>query len=466
MINYFSAFIVFCAVLSLGVYFTRRTGFIQIREFKRGWIKMFRHNDSATGLSSFSASILAIGGRIGTGNIAGVSLAIYLCGYGVIFWLWIASFFGMAIAFIETTLAQVYKEYDEDGEYLSGPMVYIERGLEPRYHILGKIYGILLAFTIGFMYIYIHTKIMTQSVLAFTGVSNNIRLELYLVSIIALIAFYIIYGGTHKVAKVLAYVIPVMLLAYVWLVVVIALSHISYVPVFFYQVISSAFTAEGVLGGGFITMLIVSTTLSTLSSEAGLGTSTLATGLANGTHPAQQGFASMITIFIDSVICSLTAFVVMLALNGDSIFVDLQNTSDLAMQSFAYGYDGGEALLLMFILIFTFTTIITSISYGTQVIKLLMLNKSYVAYKRVTSMYVGAVIFLILATPILNLTGVRTLSFVVFASISLLAINTFAMFKLRHIAFDAYEHYHQVGHTFKTKDIDLEYEDHHDDIWI
>lgn len=465
MVNYVSAIIVFFAVISLGIYFTKKTKFIQIREFKRGWIKMFRQNDSSEGLSSFAASILAIGGRIGTGNIAGVSLAIYLSGYGVIFWLWVASFFAMTISFIETTIAQVYKEYDEDGEYLSGPMVYIKRGLEPRYQFLGKVYGILLIFTVGFMYILLHTRIITQSILAFAGVSHNIKLELYLVSIIALMAFYVLYGGTHKVAKVLAYVVPVMLLAYVWLVIMIALSHAAFIPQFFYLVLSNAFTAKGVFGGSVLTMIIVATTLSTLSSEAGLGTSTLATGIANGTHPAQQGFASMITIFIDSSICTLTAFVIMLAIDGSSIYVDVHNTSDLAMQSFAYGYEGGETLLLMFVLVFTFTTILTSISYGTQVIKQLMLNKSYEQYRRVNSIYIGAVIVLIILSPVIGIMTNNAVGFVAFASISLLAINTFAMFKLRRVAFETYEHYNQVGHTFKAKDIDLQLDNEENDIW-
>lgn len=466
MINYLSAIVVFFAIMSLGIYFTKRTKFIQVREFRRGWVKMFRQNDSSQGLSSFSASILAIGGRIGTVNIAGVSLAIYLCGYGVIFWMWVASFLAMAISFIETTLAQVYKEYDGQGEYVSGPMVYIKRGLGSKYRFLGVIYGGLLVFTVGFTYILLHTRIITQSILAFAGVNHNLKLEIYLVSIIALIAFYVLYGGTHKVAHVLAYIVPVMLLTYVWLVLMIAVSHLGFIPQFFYLVLSNAFTANGVLGGSFLTVIIVATTLSTLSSEAGLGTSTLATGIANGSHPAQQGFASMITILIDTLICTLTAFVIMLAINGNSIYVNIDNPSDLAMQSFAYGYKGGETLLLMFILVFTFTTILTSISYGTQVLKLLMLNKDCKQYNCAIKIYIFAVIGLILLSPVINIMNNNTIEFIAFASILLLAINTFAMFKLRHVAFATYKHYHQVGHRFKAKDINLKLEDNDDDIWV
>lgn len=466
MINNLGAFLVVGAILIFGVYFTIKTNFIQIREFKRGWIKMFKQSDSKTGLSAFSASILAIGGRIGTGNIAGVGFAIYLCGYGVIFWLWVAAFLGMAISFVENTLAQIYKEYDEDGDYLSGPMVYIERGLSKKYHFLGKAYGLLILFTVGFMYIILHTSIMAESVLAFTGVNQNMRLEFFVVLLIAVVAAYILYGGTKKVAKVSTYIVPVMLLSFVWLVIIIAFTHMSFIPEFFSLIMSNAFTSTGVLGGGVLTVIVVATSLSTLSSESGLGTSTLATGIAYGTHPVQQGFASMITIFIDVVICTLTAFVIMLALNSNSLFIDINNTSELAMSSFNYAYDGGSVLLLLFVLVFTFTTLITSISYGLQVIKLLMLNSTYQRYKFVSRAYLISTIILILITPLIIVGDTFFTGFVAFASIMLLAINIFVLIKLRKVTFDAYKHYKDVSHIFKAKDIDLEYTDNKDDIWI
>lgn len=466
MINELGTFLVIGVIITFGIYFTIKTNFIQVREFKRGWIKMFRHNDSKTGLSSFSASVLAIGGRIGTGNIAGVAFAIYLCGYGVLFWLWVGAFLGMALSFIENTLAQVYKEYDEDGNFLSGPMVYIERGLDKKYHFLGSIYGVLIAFTIGFMYIVLHTSIMAESVLAFTGVNQNIKLELFVVMLIAIVAGYILYGGTKKVARVSTYILPVVLLSFFWLVFLIAIFNLDFIPQFFKLVVENALHSTGVLDGGVWTLIVVAISLSTLSSEAGLGTSTLASGIANGSHPTQQGFASMITIFIDILVCTLTAFVIMLALNGNSIFIDINNTSELAMQSFSYAYEGGGVLLLMFVLVFTFTTLITSISYGLQVIKLLMLDSSYQKYRRFTRTYLISTIVLILLTPFIGLDNTFFTSVVAFASILLLAINLFVMIKLRHVAFDAYNHYRRVGHEFKASEINLEYKDGKNDIWI
>lgn len=466
MINLFSTSIVMAAILTVGIYLTFKLKLVQVRDFNRGWKKMFRSNQTDTGLSSFSAAALAMGGRIGTANIAGVAFIIFLCGYGVIFWLWVAAFFGMAISFVETTLAQIYKEYDEDGTYLSGPMVYIERGLDAKYRVLGKIYGLLLTFTVGFMYLIIHTSMITQSIMAFSGVTQNLKLEIFIATFITIIAAYILFGGTKKVASILAYIVPVMMIAYIWLVIMIAFTHIGFVPEFFKLVLAGAFNPQGVLGGSILTMIVVATALSTLSNEAGLGTSTFAGGLANGSHPAQQGFANMITIFIDVLICTLTAFVIILALESGSIYVDVANTSELAMQSFADAYHGGSVLLLLFILVFTFTTIIASITYGTQVIKLLMLNHSYKAYKMVLNSYLGLVLILILVTPYFQISNSILTGMVGLATIVLLSVNMFTIFKLRHVAFDTYDHYHHVGHEFKAKDINVDYKDQIDDIWI
>ncbi len=466
MFNFFSVTIAILVVLSVGMFLSLKFRFIQVREFKRGWIKMFRHNQSKNGLSSFSAAALAIGGRIGTGNIAGVALAIYLCGYGVIFWLWVAAFLGMALSFVETTLAQVYKEYDEEGEYLSGPMVYIERGIGGRYKYLGYAYGILLAFTVGFMYIIIHTKTIISSVLAFAGVTSDIQLESFLVLIIVLVSAYILYGGTKKVARVAAYVVPVMMISYIVLVLLIAIGNIQFIPKFIVLIVSKAFTPGGVLGGGVLATIVMATTLSTLSNEAGLGTSTLAAGLANGSHPAQQGFVNMITIFIDVVICTLTAFVLILAIDSGALFSELITPSNMAMESFGSLYKGGNVLLVLFILVFTFTTLITSVTYGLQVIKQLMLNHSYRSYKIVINLYLIAVFILIMLTPLIDLQPSVMSTIVGFASVSLLIINIFAIYKLRRVAYKTYDHYYTVGHEFKAEEIGVEYKTGENDIWI
>ncbi len=465
MFNQLGTLMVMLLVIGLGIYLTIKTDFVQIREFRRGWIKMLRANQSAHGLSSFNAAAIAIGGRIGTANIAGVALAIYLGGYGTIFWLWIASFLGMATSFIETTLAQIYKEYDEDGTYMSGPVIYISRGIGGKFNWLATLYGILIAFTVGFMYIIIHTNTITTSILAFTGVSENIALESFMAAVIAIAAVYILIGGTKKVGKVLAYVVPVMMISYLVLIILITFDNLYFIPQFYQLVISQAFAPKGVAGGSILMIITISTTLSTLSNEAGLGTSTLAAGLANGSHPTQQGFVNMITIFIDTLVCTMTAFVIMLALESGSIFVDVTNTSELAMESFAYAREGASVFLLMFIIVFTFTTLVTSITYGLQIIKVLMLEKPYKQYRLVTLVYLTSVIGLIVVTPFFKWQNTNFLQLVITTSLIMLLVNLIAIIKLHKVALAAYKHYSEVGHEFKSKDINVVYKDGKDDIW-
>ncbi len=465
MINQLGTAIVMLLVIGLGVYLTLKTNVIQVREFKRGWIKMLRANQSAHGLSSFNAAAIAIGGRIGTGNIAGVAFAIYFGGYGTIFWLWVVGFLGMATSFIETTLAQIYKEYDEEGAFISGPVIYISRGIGGKFNLLATLYGVLIAFTVGFMYIAIHTNTITTSILAFTGVTQNIALESFMSTVIALVAAYIIIGGTKKVGKVLAYIVPVMMLSYIVLVVLIGLENLSFIPEFYRLVISQAFTPSGVVGGSILSVITISTALSTLSNEAGLGTSTLAAGLANGSHPTQQGFVNMITIFIDVLVCTMTAFVIILALESGSIFVDITNTSELAMESFAFAREGGSIFLLMFIIVFTFTTLVTSITYGLQIIKVLMLNQTFRRYRMVSATYLLLVLTLIVSSPFVSWVHTNMSYVVVYASITMLLINLVAITKLHKVALAAYDHYNTVGHDFKSTDINVDYKDNVDEIW-
>lgn len=450
---------------AFGIYITSQLGVIQIKDFMLGWKKMMQLNESDSGISSFSAAALAIGGRIGTANIAGVTVAIYLCGYGVIFWLWVATFIGMVISFAETSLSQLFKEYDEEHLYLSGPMVYIERGLGEKYKPLALIYGVLLILTVGLVYVLLHAKVISNTVLAFAGVYESLPLELFLVAVTLIMATYVLFGGPQKVAKTTAYIVPVMTISYVLLVLIIAAENITFIPKFFELIFASAFTSSGILGGSILSVIMISSALSIFSSEAGLGTSTFAAGLANGTHPAQQAFVNMVTIFIDTVICTLTAFVIMLAIESHAIFTTIGMTNGMTMRSFAYAYQGGEMLLVMFVLVFTFTSLITSISYAYQAIKIFTHNRSIRQYKQISIAYTIAVFSIILISPWVALEAGAFQIIICLTSAMLLVINLFAIYKLRKNVFKVYNHFKQNGNSFKSKDIGLKYLSEENDIW-
>ncbi len=441
----------------VGSYYTYKSRFIQFRYFKTAWKIMFLSEESEHGLSSFHAAALSIGGRLGTGNIAGVALAIYIGGYGAIFWLWVAAFLGMAISFYETTLAQLYKKYDEDEHFVGGPMTYIARGLGSKYKFIAVLYGMLMIFTVSFAYIGIHTKTISATILAFTGVDHNLKLAVIISVIIAISSAYIIIGGTKKVASVSSYIVPVMLLAYIVLALTVVLFNLSFIPHFFLLVITNAFTPSAMITGGLFTVITTGFSLSTFSNEAGLGTSTLAAGLAEGRHPVEQALVNMVTIFIDSlIICTLTAFVIILAIEQQSIFIDVSNTSELAMQSFKLLYDGGDVLLMLFVSVFTFTTLIASVSYGITIIQQLFSNRSYKTIKRIEKLYLVAVLSLILVSPFIPLGGTVATFIVVRATIVTLSINVIAVALQRKTILKVLKSYDAGDREFHAKDLGIE----------
>lgn len=463
--NIFVTAIIVCTTIAIGFYFTIKLNFIQIRELKTGLIEMFKVNQSDEGVSSFSAAILAVSGRIGSGNVAGVVLAIYLCGYGVLFWFWIASFLAMATAFVETTLAQVYKKKEDDVTYISGPMAYIERGL-PKFKYLGLIYSFLLILTVGIVYILIHMNVISKTVLAFAGVSADIFLEMVVALLISIILAYIVGTGKKRIIQTLSYLIPVMLLTFFVLVGIITVSNFKFIPQFYSLVFENAFTVKSTLGGSILSVIAIATSLTTLSSEAGLGTSTIAGGLSYGTHPATQGFVNMLTILLDAIICSMSAFVLIFALESDSMLIDINNTSDLAIHAFEYAYSGGGILILNFILIFSFSTILTSITYCLQTIRYLTLKKSTKLYNRIKYTYLAIVLIVIFVSPFVKLSSSLMISLIIFASISLLLINVFSIFMLRKVAFATYHNYKRGIKRFRASDIDIDFSDDENDIWI
>lgn len=449
------------AMLSIGGYFTVKLGFIQFKNFKQGIQTLISNEEKPHGLSPYKAAMIAIGGRLGTGNIVGVAIALTVGGPGSIFWLWISSIFAMAISFCESTLSQVFKSYDGDAKFMGGPMAYIERGLGQKYRPLALIYGFVMLFTVGFTYIIIHTEMITGTVLAFAGVESNFQLELVVSLLLIIISTYIISGGIKKIADYTAYIVPVMMISYIALGIIIAIENISYVPQFIITIVSDAFNPNAILGGGLVSTIVIGTTLSSFSNEAGQGIGTLAASLAEAKHPVEQGFANMITVFIDSVvICTLTAFLLMLASSkgvGYDINEPLIRT---VMRSFNALYEGGDIMLLLFVVTFTFTSMITSLTYGIQELKNITKNYPIEKYYKVVKGYIAVVMITILISPFISIRneGISQMIMIEMA-ILMTIINMFALIKLRKVIFATVKHYETNKQTFKIKDIGIDDEE-------
>ncbi len=302
-------------LIGSGIYFTIRLRFIQIRKFKYG-IKVLKNSKAQTGITPLAAFFLSTAMRVGPGNILGVTGAVSVGGPGALLWMWISAFFGMATAFVESTLSQIFKEKKDD-EYVGG-MAFYGRKLLKNSAIVGVIlslmyiiYAILCFPAQGFNTV----SAMGQIASIISGTELPTTHAIYwigfVVVIIATIA--VSFGGTKKISKVTDVLVPIMAIVYVLTVVILIVINITRIPWFFYAVFTEAFKPEAVFGGAFGIALMQGVKRGLMSNEAGQGTITMPAAASDAAHPCDQGCVQAIGVFLDTiVICTLTAFVVIM----------------------------------------------------------------------------------------------------------------------------------------------------------
>lgn len=297
-----NALIILC--LGTGIYFSLTTKFLQVRYFKEMIRLLFDGKSSDKGVSSFQAFAIAISGRIGTGNIAGVATAIAMGGPGAVFWMWVIAFLGSASAFVEATLGQVYKQVN-NGEYRGGPSYYIEKGLGIKW------YAILFA-----------VATVASTALLLPGVqSNSIALSVenafqipvaYTGGAVVLLLGLIIFGGVKRIGKVAEIVVPFMAGGYIIMALVIIGLNITSVPAVFGLIIKSAFSLEPAFAGIFGLAVAWGVKRGIYSNEAGQGTAPHAAAAAEVTHPAKQGLVQAFSVYVDTLfVCTATALMIL-----------------------------------------------------------------------------------------------------------------------------------------------------------
>ena len=297
-----NALIVLC--LSAGIYFSFVSKFLQVRYLREMIRLLFKGQSSDKGVSSFQAFTIAIAGRVGTGNIAGVATAIAMGGPGAIFWMWIIAFLGSASAFIEATLGQIYKQVN-DGQYRGGPAFYIEKGLGIKW------YAVVFALA----------TILSTALLLPGVQSNNIALSMQAAfslptwmtgGAVCLLLGLIIFVGVKRIGRVAELVVPLMAAAYILMAVVIIAVNIKEVPGVISLIIRSAFDLEPAFGGMFGMAIAWGVKRGIYSNEAGQGTAPHAAAAAEITHPAKQGLVQAFSVYIDTLfVCTATAFMIL-----------------------------------------------------------------------------------------------------------------------------------------------------------
>lgn len=364
--NFFWGQIMIYLCLGAGIYFSVLMKFPQVRLIKDMVGQLFGGKSSESGASSFQCFAMALGGRVGTGNITGVASAIFFGGPGAVFWMWAIAFLGAGSAYIESALSQVWKE-EINGEYRGGPSYYIEKGLGSR--PLGVAFAILTIVGCGIALPGIQTNSFAVAGQEAFGVSPVIFGVIY-----ALLTGYIIFGGGRRIAKAAETIVPFMAIAYILLAIVILIVNFSKIGEVFYLIFSSAFNMNAVYGAVFGQAVAWGVKRGIFSNEAGQGTGAQASGAAEVSHPAKQGLVQAFSVYVDTLfVCTATAIMILstgsynVSNGADGFITELipgiakGNFTQTAVNTFLPGYGGMFVAIALFF--FTVTTVLAYAFY-------------------------------------------------------------------------------------------------------
>ena len=341
-----------------GLYFTIRTKFPQIRLFGES-IRVVTEKPAEEGaISSFGALMISTASRVGTGNIVGVSTAICMGGPGAVFWMWVTAFLGGASAFVESTLAQIYKKKDSEGGSYGGPAYYIEAALGSR--ALAIVFAIALIFTYGVGYNMLASYNLQS---AFAGFSfYNESTPAIIGGVIALVSLYCLLGGGKRIVKITGVCVPVMGVLYVLMAVVALVLNIGNIGPMFAMIFSDAFNFEAIFGGFMGSCLMYGFKRGLYSNEAGIGSAPNAAAAAAVSHPAKQGLVQMLSVFIDTLLlCSATAF--MCLCSGVAPSADLAGAGYVQASLSATFGAAGPIFIAVAMTLFAFTTLLGNFYY-------------------------------------------------------------------------------------------------------
>ena len=382
-------------LLGAGLYFTVRTGFVQIRHFGRAWNRVFGDfslsgsKAGKDGMSSFQALATAIAAQVGTGNIAGCATAIVGGGPGAIFWMWLAAFFGMATIYGEACLAQATKIVDKDGEVTGGPVYYITKAFKGGFgKFLAAFFSIAIILALGFM------GNMVQSNSISAAFKTAFGIPTWIVGIaVAIIAAFIFLGGISRIASFTEKCVPIMAALYLLGGLIILIINIKNVPGAFASIFTGAFTPEAIVGGtagiAIREAIRKGVARGLFSNEAGMGSTPHAHAIAKVDKPQDQGEVAMVGVFIDTfVVLTMTAIVILstgVLQKGTAFGFGADNKeftgTVVAQVAFEHGFGSiGPKFVALCLLFFAFSTIIGWYFFARQNIKYLFGDKAIIPF--------------------------------------------------------------------------------------
>ncbi|NFL57450.1 alanine:cation symporter family protein [Clostridium botulinum] len=388
--NYLWSYILIALLIALGLFFSFKSKFVQIRYFK----EMFRllgegasksareEHKKKKGVSSFQAFCISTASRVGTGNLAGVAIAIASGGPGAVFWMWLIALIGGASSFVESTLAQIYKVEDEHG-FRGGPAYYMEKALNKKW--MGIIFSILITISYGLVFNSVQANTISLAFEQAFGV-NTLIIGL----ILAVLTSLIIFGGVQRIARATEIIVPIMAIAYVVVALFVILKNIGSIPTIFSLIIENAFGIKQIVGGSLGAAILMGIKRGLFSNEAGMGSAPNAAATANVTHPAKQGLIQTLGVFTDTIlICSATSFIVLISgsyLKSDLTGIQLTQTA-LSSQVGSWG----NTFIAICIFLFAFSSVIGNYYYGETNIEFLKGSKTSLFLYRLC--VIGMVLF-------------------------------------------------------------------------
>ena len=376
-------------IIGVGLYLSFRTRFLQIRKFpyamKVTFGRMFKKKEAGDGaLTPFQAVCTALAATVGTGNVAGVAGAIAIGGPGAIFWMWISALLGMCTKFSEVTLAVHFREKNDKGEFVGGPMYYIKNGLKKHWHWLAYLFaafGVITVFGTGnatqvnTITTAIDSALFNYGIISKDSVSN---INLVIGIVLAVLLALILLGGIKRIGQVTEKLVPFMALFYVVLALGVVILNINHVPAVFKEIVEGAFSPASVTGGvvgSFFMSMKKGVSRGIFSNEAGLGTGSIAHACADTRKPVKQGFFGIFEVFVDTiVICTLTALVILCS--EVPITYGQAAGAELTISGFTATYGNWVSLFTAVAMCcFAFSTIIGWGLYGARCIEFLFGTK-------------------------------------------------------------------------------------------
>ena len=426
--NFLWSYILIGMLILLGIYFSIKTNFVQFRYFG----EMFKllgeqtnAKDNKQGVSSFQAFCISAASRIGTGNLAGVALAIAIGGPGAVFWMWLIALIGGSSSFIESTLGQIYKIKDGN-TFRGGPAYYIEKALGKRW--LGIIFSILTTVTFGLVFNSVQSNTIASAFEQAFGLNTAITGV-----ILVVLSGYIIFGGVQRIANASSVIVPVMALIYVSLTIFIMIKNITLIPGMIKIIFTNAFGIKQAVGGSLSLVMIQGIKRGLFSNEAGMGSVPNAAAAADTSHPVKQGLIQTLGVFTDTLlICSATAFIILLSgvYNNPGDLTGIQLTQ--AAVSYQVG-SWGNSFVAVCIFLFAFSSVIGNYYYGETNLEFIKSSKSALFIYRIF------VLCMVMLGSIAKLSTVWDMADLFMGLMAV--INLIVITKLSPIAYEALKDY-------------------------